>query len=131
MAPYFSVIYDHEGCKMPILAVVGIDTEGKREVLAFCVGERENQKAWEDLFEQLKERGVETVDLWVTDGHKAMLNALQIKFPNSQRQRCVKHKMDNVLGYIPEKQQELVRAERLLSEMKIAVCCCSMPSSAA
>lgn len=108
---YFTVIYDHEGCKMPILAVVGIDTDGKREVLAFCVGERENQKAWEDLLEQMKERGVETIDLWITDGNKAMLNAVEAKFSMSKRQRCIKHKMENVLGYIPEKQHELVRPE--------------------
>jgi transposase-like protein len=108
---YFTVIYDHEGVKMPILAVVGIDTEGKRDILAFCVGERENQAAWEDLFDQLKEHGVEQIDLWCTDGNKAMLNALQIKFPTSKRQRCIKHKMENVLGYVPEKQQDLVRPE--------------------
>jgi transposase-like protein len=108
---YFTVIYDEEGCKMPILAVVGIDADGKREVLAFTVGERENQAAWEELLEQLKERGIQTVDLWITDGNKAMLNAIESKFPNSQRQRCIKHKMDNVLGYIPEKQQEQVRPE--------------------
>ena len=108
---YFTVIYDHEGVKMPILAVIGIDTEGKRDILAFCVGERENQGAWEDLFDQLKERGVEQVDLWCTDGHKAMLNALQVKFPASMRQRCIKHKLKNVLGYIPEKQHDLVYPE--------------------
>lgn len=108
---YFTVIYDETGCKMPILAVIGIDVEGKREVLAFTVGERENQKAWEDLLENLKERGVQTVDLWITDGNKAMLNAIELKFSASQRQRCIKHKMDNVLGYIPEKQQEQVRPE--------------------
>jgi putative transposase len=39
------------------------------------------------------------------------LNAIQAKFPSAKRQRCVKHKMDNVLGYIPEKQQDLVRPE--------------------
>lgn len=108
---YFTVIYGHEGVKMPILAVVGIDTEGKRDILAFCVGERENQAAWEDLFDQLKERGVEQIDLWCTDGNKAMLNALEIKFSASKRQRCVKHKMENVLGYIPEKQHDQVRPE--------------------
>lgn len=96
---------------MPILVVIGIDPEGERDVLAFCVGERENQDAWEALFEQVKERGVERIDLWCTDGHKAMLNALQLKFPTSQRQRCIKHKMENVLGYIPEKQQDLVHPE--------------------
>jgi putative transposase len=46
---YFSVIYDAEGHKMPILAIVGITLAGEREVLAFTVGERENQRAWEDV----------------------------------------------------------------------------------
>lgn len=108
---YFTVIYNQEGVKMPILAVIGIDTEGRRDVLAFSVGERENQDAWEELLEQLKLRGVKSVDLWCTDGNQAMLNALRIKFSTSKRQRCVKHKMDNVLGYIPEKQQERVQPE--------------------
>lgn len=108
---YFTVIYDQEGCKMPIMAVVGIDPEGKRDILAFCVGERENQNAWEELLEQLKQRGVQQIDLWCTDGNQAMLNAIKLKFPTSQRQRCVKHKMDNILGYIPEKQQDEVYPE--------------------
>jgi putative transposase len=108
---YFTVIYDENGCKMPILAMVGIDTEGKRDVLAFSVGERENQAAWEDLLENLKTRGVDCIDLWITDGNKAMLNAITSKFPVSNRQRCIHHKMENVLGYIPEKQQDQVRPE--------------------
>ena len=108
---YFSVIYGKEGHKMPILAVIGITIDGQREVLAFRVGERENQLAWEDVLDDLKERGVEKVDLWITDGNQAMINAIELKFPASARQRCVKHKMDNVLGYIPKKQQEQVKPE--------------------
>ena len=45
---YFTVIYNGEGCKMPILAVVGIAASGEREVLAFSVGDRENEQAWKD-----------------------------------------------------------------------------------
>ena len=108
---YFTVIYDQDGCKMPILAVVGIDETGQREVLAFSVGERENQAAWEDLLDNLKERGIERIDLWITDGNKAMLNAIERKFPASQRQRCVQHKLENVLGYIPEKHHDQVQPE--------------------
>jgi transposase-like protein len=108
---YFTVIYDGEGQKMPILAVIGINAAGEREVLAFTVGERENQGAWEDLLEQLKTRGVKTVDLWITDGNQAMLNAVQLKFSNSARQRCVKHKMDNVLSYVPDTQRDRVEPE--------------------
>lgn len=108
---YFTVIYDGDGQKMPILAVVGINPAGEREVLAFTVGERENQTAWEDLLAQLKTRGVEQVELWITDGNQAMLNAVQLKFPTAARQRCVKHKMDNVLSYVPDQQRDQVEPE--------------------
>ena len=108
---YFTVIYDGEGHKMPILAVVGINATGQREVLGFTMGDRENQQAWEDLLDDLKTRGVTEVGLWITDGNQAMINALEAKFPDSQRQRCVKHKMDNVLSYVPKKQRDPVRAE--------------------
>jgi len=108
---YFTVIYEAQGCKMPILAVVGINEQGEREVLAFSVGERENQAAWEELLEQLKRRGVKEVGLWISDGNQAMLNAIELKFSSSPRQRCIKHKMDNVLGYLPESQQAQVEPE--------------------
>ena len=103
---YFSVIYDGAGSHMPILALIGIDQEGKREVLGFSTGDRENQQAWEALLTDLKDRGLETVDLWISDGGKAMINAIESKFLNAKRQRCVRHKMENVLGYIPNQQQE-------------------------
>jgi len=108
---YFTVIYNGEGCKMPILAVVGIAETGERDVLAFSVGDRENEQAWKDLLEDLKQRGVKAIDLWVSDGNQAMLNAITKKFPDSARQRCVVHKMDNVLSYVPTKQQEQLKPE--------------------
>ena len=108
---YFSVIYNGEGCKMPILAVVGITPTGEKEVLAFRVGDRENQQAWEDLLDDLKARGVKEIGLWVTDGGQAMLNAIRLKFAGPQRQRCVMHKMENVLSYVPQKQREQIEPE--------------------
>lgn len=108
---YFTVIYEGEGCKMPILLVIGIKPDGVREVLGFSVGDRENQAAWEQLFDNLKERGVQEVGLLITDGGKAMLNALASKFPDVKRQRCIKHKMENVLSYVPHKQREIVGEE--------------------
>ncbi len=53
---YFSVIYGQEGQKMPVLALIGITPEGKREVIAFTTGEHENQTAWRDLLDNIKER---------------------------------------------------------------------------
>lgn len=108
---YFSVIYDAEGCKMPILAVIGIRPDGKREVLAFSVGDRENQPAWEQLLDDLIARGVKRIDLWITDGNRAMINAIEAKFPTAERQRCIKHKMENVLSYVPQTQRDQVEPE--------------------
>jgi transposase-like protein len=105
---YFSVIYDGKGQKMPILALIGITPDGQRE----------NQGAWEDLLTDIKARGLEQVDLWITDGHQAMLNAIALKFPASKRQRCVKHKMDNILSHVPEKQREAVRLELLAAVLR-------------
>jgi len=59
----------------------------------------------------IKDRGVETVDLWITDGHQAMLNAIAAKFPASQRQRCVVHKMSNIESHVPEKYRDALHAE--------------------
>ena len=108
---YFSVIYGTEGQKMPILALIGITPEGKREVIAFTTGEHENEAAWSDLLDSIKLRGVKTVDLWITDGGQAMINAIKTQFPSSQRQRCMKHKMENVLSHVPEKQRDAVEKD--------------------
>lgn len=108
---YFSVIYDDESHKTPILALIGITEAGKREVIAFTIGERENQGAWENLLDDIKARGVKHVDLWITDGHQAMLNAIALKFPDSRRQRCMLHKLNNVLSHVPEKQRDGVASE--------------------
>lgn len=108
---YFSVIYNEEGCKMPILAVVGINEQGEREVLGFSVGDHENQLAWESLFDDLKQRGVKEIGLWISDGGQAMLNAMASRFPTTPRQRCVVHKMENVLSYVPSKQRDALEPE--------------------
>ena len=58
-----------------------------------------------------KRQPVKEIGLWVSDGNKAMLNAIAAKFGTTPRQRCVMHKMDNVLSYIPTKQQEQIKPE--------------------
>ena len=108
---YFSVIYQQEGQKMPTLAAVGIARDGQREVLGFRVGDRENHLAWEDLLQDLRDRGVQQVDLFITDGGAAMLKALDLKFSTSARQRCIHHKMDNILSYVPTSQRDQVEAD--------------------
>lgn len=108
---YFTVIYEDQGIKMAVLAVVGINRAGEREVLGFTTGDRKNEQAWADLLEQFKQRGLQQVDLWITDGNQAMLNAIAQKFPTAQRQRCVAHKLKNVLGYLPKERHAQIEPE--------------------
>jgi transposase-like protein len=108
---YFTIIYDNAGHKMPVLAAVGITLTGEREVLGFRVGDRENHLAWEDLLQDLIDRGIKQVNLFITDGGQAMLNALDLKFGGTPRQRCIHHKMENILSYVPETQRAAVEPE--------------------
>jgi transposase-like protein len=108
---YFSVIYGDEGQKTPVLALYGISPAGKREVIAMTIGESESKDAWGNLLDDIKARGLKQVDLWVTDGNQTMIDAIAKRFPDSQRQRCVRHKMENILAHVPEKQQEAVGKE--------------------
>lgn len=108
---YFSIIYDDKVEKMPLLAILGVNESGQRELLAFRPGDRENQAAWEDLFGDLKQRGVERIDLCITDGNQSTINAFESKFPDGQRQRCVVHKISNVLGYIPQAKHQTIEPE--------------------
>ncbi|MEZ4640757.1 MAG: transposase [Caldilineaceae bacterium] len=81
---YFTVIYGEDGHKMPILAVIGVDPKGEKEVLGFTTGEKENQHAWQDLLADLKQRGVQKVDLWISDGNQATMNAIEHHFPDAR-----------------------------------------------
>jgi putative transposase len=96
---------------MPVLAVVGIALTGERDELAFRVEDRENEQAWKDLFEDLRAQGVKEIGLWVSDGNQAMLHAIAAKIGTAPRERCVMHKMDNVLRHVPNKQQEQIKPE--------------------
>jgi transposase-like protein len=108
---YFSVIYGDEGQKTPVLALFGITPEGKREVIAITIGQSESKDAWGNLLDDIKSRGVKQVDLWVTDGNQTMIDAINQRFPDSQRQRCVKHKLENILAHVPDKQHHAVGKE--------------------
>jgi Transposase, Mutator family len=71
----FTVIYNGKGCKMPVLAVVSIAETGERDVLAFCVADRENEQVCNDLLADLKARGVKAIDLWISDGNKEVVSS--------------------------------------------------------
>jgi len=108
---YFTIGYEDQYDKTPILAAMGVKENGERDVLGFMPGDKESRPAWDSFFDDLKRRGLAGADLWITDGGPAVIGAVEAKFPGAKRQRCVVHKIENILARVPKSKQDEVRSE--------------------
>ena len=96
-----------------VLVAVGVDGEGKKHVLGLAEGASENQVVAKGLLEDLVRRGVklDRKYLFVIDGSKALRAAIDAVFGAKHPvQRCRHHKIENVMGYLPEELKEQVKA---------------------
>lgn len=82
--------------KEAVYIAVGIREDGSKEVLAYTIAPTESAYNWQELLAELKERGVEEVLLFISDGLKGMVDALSIVFPNAQYQTCLVHVARNI-----------------------------------
>ncbi len=94
-----------------ILTVLGVDLEGKKEVLALRACAEEDKEGWLSVLQDMRTRGATQVDLLVTDGHDGLLAAVGELFAATPRQRCLVHKQRNVMSAIPRREREEVQAE--------------------
>jgi transposase-like protein len=95
-----------------VLIALGIDTEGKKQVLGLREGDTENAQVAKALLRDLVERGLdpERARLFVIDGAKALRSAIQKVFGDrGVVQRCQLHKQRNILGHLPERMHESVK----------------------
>jgi putative transposase len=96
-----------------ILAAVGVDTEGNKHVLGLVEGASENQVAATSLLEQLVEKGIDPLLLYlfVIDGSKALRAAINKVFGKTNPvQRCRNHKIKNVCDNLPDELSEQVKS---------------------
>jgi putative transposase len=96
-----------------VLVAVGVDAEGHKHVLGLAEGASENQEVAKGLLEDLVGRGLKTDRkyLWVIDGSKALRAAIDAVFGAKHPvQRCRHHKIENVMGYLPEELKDQVKA---------------------
>jgi putative transposase len=107
-ASYFKV---RKGVRYPnkaLLVIAGIRSDGSREILGARIADCEDELTGEDLFSDLKERGVEKVDLVISDGHKGIQAAVERSFPGSSWQMYHVHFVRAVLRKLPKKQHKEV-----------------------
>jgi len=84
---------------MSILVAYGVNKDGYREILGLWLGDSETESTWSTLFKDLKSRGLEGVDLVVSDSHTGLVKALRKHFQGAAWQRCQVHFMRNILGH--------------------------------
>jgi putative transposase len=102
-----------EKCATSIsLTVLGVDREGKKEVLALRACAEEEKEGWLSVLQDMRTRGATQVDLLVTDGHDGLLAAVGELFAATPSPRCLVHKQRNVMSAIPRREREEVQAER-------------------
>ena len=86
-----------------ILLALGIDWEGRRQVLAVEYAHRESQSSWRDFLVQLQDRGLNGVQFVVSDDHPGLKAAIREVLPGVWWQRCYVHFLRNALDYLPRK----------------------------
>jgi putative transposase len=108
---FFEVRHGDQVDSTVILAVLGVDLQGNKEILAIRACAQESEAGWTALLEDVRRRGATEVDLIITDGHEGLLAAVLALFTATPRQRCVVHKERNVMSAIPKREREPIIAE--------------------
>ena len=86
-----------------VLIAIGIDWDGRRQVLAVELANRESRSSWRDFLLALKARGLNGVEFVVADDHAGLRAALCEALPEAAYQRCYVHFLRNALDYVPRR----------------------------
>src|SRR3712207_2852963 len=87
-----------------VIIAVGVNTDGRREVLGVASGPSEAEPFWTAFLRSLADRGLRGVELVIADDHKG-LRAAAAKVFHATHQRCRVHWMRNALAHVPPKQR--------------------------
>jgi putative transposase len=86
-----------------VLIAIGVDWEGRRQVLGVELANRESRSSWRDFLVGLKRRGLFGVEFVVSDDHQGLKAAIREVLPEAVWQRCYVHFLRNALDYVPRK----------------------------
>src|SRR5262245_30412213 len=86
-----------------VLIAIGIDWDGRRQVLAVELANRESRSSWRDFLLALKARGLHGVEFVVADDHAGLRAALREVLAEAAYQRCYVHFLRNALDHVPRR----------------------------
>lgn len=97
--------------KKAIYVVIGVDSEGYKDILGMWIDKTESGSFWSNVFDDLKERGVKDILYMSSDGIAGFKGSLEQVFPKTQSQRCVVHLVRNIYSLCPKKQAKEIIAD--------------------
>jgi transposase-like protein len=98
-----------------VLIAIGIDWDGRRQVLAVELANRESRSSWRDFLLGLKARGLNDVEFVVADDHAGLWAALREALPEAAYQRCYVHFLRNALDYVPRRSSTIKASSQSVS----------------
>lgn len=108
---YCSVKEDLRSIKKAIYVVLGVNISGIKDVLGVWISEQESASKWCEIFEELKQRGVEDIFFVSMDGLSGLPDAVEKVFPQAIMQRCIVHIVRNLYSVLPKKESKAVIAD--------------------
>lgn len=100
---YVPIKDDITSSKKAVYVIIGVDVNGFKDILGLWIDDTESGSFWTNVFEDLKERGVEDILYMSSDGISGFKGSLERVFPKAQSQRCVVHLVRNIYGLCPKK----------------------------
>lgn len=107
-ASYFKIRDGIKYSNKALLVIAGVGEDGIREILSARIADCEDELTWEDLFSDLKDRGLQQVDLVISDGHKGIQRAVERSFHGSSWQMCQVHFIRAVLKKVSRKDHKVI-----------------------
>jgi transposase-like protein len=98
---YQRIRFDGAVQNLAVLVAIGINSEGRKELLGVSVSLSEGEVYWREFFQSLVKRGLSGVGLFISDDHSGMRAAREAVFPSIPWQRCQFHLAQNAQGYAP------------------------------
>jgi transposase-like protein len=108
---YVPIKDDLTTSKKAIYVIIGVDVNGYKEILGMWIDGTESASFWSNVFEDLKERGVEDILYMSSDGVAGFKGSLERVFPKTQSQRCVVHLVRNIYSLCPKKDAKEIIAD--------------------
>ena len=105
-ARYEKVRVDSVVQSQAVLIAVGIDWEGRRQVLGIELADRESRSSWREFLIGLKERGLRGVEFVASDNHDGLKKAVAECLPEAAWQRCYVHFLRNAIDHLPRKRDD-------------------------